>query len=224
MVFLTICDVHYNFIAIDIGEYRSNNDCGVLLNSRMGRKFEQSRFNIPPPEALHVLDGAVPFFLVGDELFRPKEWRMRSFAGKQLINEMRKAFNYKLSGARAIIENTFGILVLRWRIFQKPMEEKPELIEKNVLAAMGLHNYLKQTNDAHYTPAGFADSEDKSAAIIEAQWRRLIDSNLQSVRPIRNSRYAKNTLYLEKSYQISLFKKIVRFLGNVTESEEQGIN
>ena len=48
MVLLAICDAHYNFTAIDIREYGNNNDCGTWLKSRMGKKFEQNRFNIPP--------------------------------------------------------------------------------------------------------------------------------------------------------------------------------
>ena len=122
---------------------------------------------------------------------------MRPFAGKQLTNETRKIFNYRLSRAR-IIKNTFGILVSRWSIFQKPIEGKPELVEKIVLAATALHNYLQQTDHVRYTTAGFVDSEDKSGAIIEGQWRKLIDSNLQSVRPIRNSRYTKNALQIRE--------------------------
>ena len=47
MVLLAICDAHYNFTAIDIGEY-GNNDCGTWLNSRMSKTFEQNCFNIPP--------------------------------------------------------------------------------------------------------------------------------------------------------------------------------
>ena len=34
----------------------------------------------------------------------------------------------------------------------------------------------------------------KSGEIIEGQCRKLIDSNLQSVRPIRNSRFSKDAL------------------------------
>ena len=78
---------------------------------------------------------------------------MHPFAGKQLTDEMRKVFNYMFSRARRIIENTFGILLLRWSIFQKPIEGKPELVENIVLAAMAQHNYLQQTDDAHCTPA-----------------------------------------------------------------------
>ena len=115
-------------IAINIGEYGSNNDCGVLLNSRMGREFQQNCINIPPPETLDGFDETVPFFLV----------------------------------------------------------------------ATAVHNYLQQADNAHYTPLGFVDSEDKSGAIIEGQWRKLIDSNFQNVGPIRNSRYAKNALQIRE--------------------------
>ena len=78
-----------------------------------------------------------------------------------------KIFDYRLSRTRRIIENTFGILVSRWRIFQKSIEGKPELVEKVVFAATALHNYLQQTDNAHYTPAVFVDSENKSGAIKE---------------------------------------------------------
>ena len=54
MVFLAICDTHYNLTVINIGENGSKNDCGVLLNSRMGRKFEQNGFNILPSENITV--------------------------------------------------------------------------------------------------------------------------------------------------------------------------
>ena len=36
MVLLAICDAHYNFTVIDVGEYENKNDCGVFLESRMG--------------------------------------------------------------------------------------------------------------------------------------------------------------------------------------------
>ena len=115
-----------------------------------------------------------------------------------MTDEIRKVFNYRLSRAQRIIGNTFRVLVSRLRIFQKPIEGKPEFVEKNVLAITALYSYL-QTDKPHYTPAGFVDSEDKSGAILEGQWRELIDSsNIQSVRLIRNFRYAKNALQIRE--------------------------
>ena len=140
---------------------------------------------------------------------------------------MRKEFNYRLSTARRIIENTFGILVSRWRIFQKPIEGKSELVEKNLLCSNGTAQLLfEQTDNAHYTLSGFADSEDKSCSIIGCQWRKLIDGNLQGLRLIRNSRYAKNALQIKEVLESkkSLCQKMVQFLGKRTTSEEQEIN
>ena len=73
-------------------------------------------------------------------------------------------------------------------MFQRSVEEKPEIVEKIVLAAGALHNYLQPTDNIHYTPsAGFVDSEDKTDAIMVGQWRKLINSKLQRLRSIRNS-------------------------------------
>ena len=111
---------------------------------------------------------------------------MRPFSGKSLINEKRKIFNYRLSRVRRIIENTFGILVVRWTIFQRPIEGTPERVEKYILAMIALHNYLRQTDNAFYTPAGFVDSVDSTGELVEGNWRNLIDNNLQPIRPVRN--------------------------------------
>lgn len=59
---------------------------------------------------------------------------MRPYPGKDLPYS-KKVFNYRLSRARRIIENTFGILASRWRIFRKPIKGKPENINKIILKA-----------------------------------------------------------------------------------------
>ena len=143
---------------------------------------------------LHDFTKEMPFFLVGDEIFSLKHWLMRPYAGKQLTDETRKHFNYRLSQAWRIIENTFGFLVSRWRIFQKPIESTPERIEKIVLATVALHNYLNQTDNVHYTLVGFIDSEGSPGEIIAGQWRKNITNNLQQICPVRNSRYEGSAL------------------------------
>ena len=102
---------------------------------------------------------------------------MRPFSGNSLINEKRKIFYYRLSRVHRIIEHTFGILVARWRIFQRPIEGTPDQVEKYVLATIALHNYLRQTDNACYTPAGFVDSVDSTSELVKGNWRKLIYNN-----------------------------------------------
>ena len=81
------------------------------------------------------------------------------------------------------------ILVSRWRVFQTPINATPEKVEKIILAAVALHNYLRQTDNANYTPVGFVDSENDSGEITEGQSRSMIDgNNLKPVNRVRNSR------------------------------------
>ena len=83
----------------------------------------------------------------------------------------------------------------RWRIIQRPIKADVKNAEKYyVLACIALHNYLRQTNNSVYTPAGFADSECSSGKIRFGEWRANISeganlsSAVQNVRPIRGSR------------------------------------
>ena len=85
--------------------------------------------------------------------------------------------------------------VARWRVFQTPINATPEKVEKIILAAVALHNYLRQTDNANYTPVGFVDSENDSGEITEGQWHSKIDgNNLKPVNRVRNSRYTNTAL------------------------------
>jgi hypothetical protein len=77
-----------------------------------------------------------------------------------------------LSRARRIVENAFGILSARWRIFQRTIEAKPDNADKIVLATVALHNYLTKTDGSasvavanRYITPGFADYEDNNGIV-----------------------------------------------------------
>ena len=67
IVLMAICDANYCFTYVDVGNYGSNNDSGVLLNSQMGKDFKERKMNIPEPSNLDGFEGGkLPYFLVGD--------------------------------------------------------------------------------------------------------------------------------------------------------------
>ena len=85
--------------------------------------------------------------------------------------EDKAIFNYRLSRARRIIENTFGILAARWRIFRRPILAQPQNAISYTKAAIVLHNYLRTHNSPVYCPPGFVDGEDGSGNVVQGSWR-----------------------------------------------------
>jgi len=86
------------------------------------------------------METTLPFVLLGDEAFPLKENLLRLYPGKNLT-EGQLNFNFRLSRARRVVENAFGILAARFGVFRRPMLVKAELIVK---AATVLHNFLRE--------------------------------------------------------------------------------
>ena len=55
-----------------------------------------------------------------------------------------------------LIENPYGKLVARWRIFNTSIQTSVETAVAIIQSAIYLHNYLLQTNNAAYCLAGCA--------------------------------------------------------------------
>ena len=47
-----------------------------------------------------------------------------------------------------------------------------------------LHNYLKQTDNAGYVPAGFIHSEDSTGNIVDGSWRSVVQNEGSAFQPI----------------------------------------
>ena len=144
----------------------------------MGELFEENEMNLPPSSKISESDDFdFPYFLFGDEIFPLKHWLMRPFPGKNSTEEER-VYNYRHSQACRCIENTFGILSARWRIFQKPNRATLKHVESYTLACLALHDYLRQTKNTGYSPSGFfTDSEDNSGNLIPGEWWPLNNRN-----------------------------------------------
>ena len=75
-------------------------------------------------------------------------------------------------------------------------------VENYTLACLALHNYLRQTDNAMYTPQGFVDSENKDGQIKKGEWRSLRrneENAFVKVNPVRGSRYSTDALQLRKT-------------------------
>ena len=200
MVLLAMCDANYCFTLFNFGNYGSNNDSGVLANSTMGEGFEYGTIKLPNPSQVVGCDyDPLPYFILGDEIFPLKSWLLRPF-GERNLSEEKLIYNYRHSRARRTIENTFGILVARWRIFSRPIRATVENTEKYVLACLALHNYLCKTHNACYNPAGFVDSYSSDGQVVFGDWRKEVpDGCFCDISRVRGSRYTENAIEMRDS-------------------------
>jgi hypothetical protein len=105
----------------------------------------EDTLNLPVPEPLpgvHDPSETVPYYILADDAFALKPWLQKPYSSRHLHMNQR-IFNYRLSRARRVVENAFGILAGRFRCLLTAMPQKPETVTKIVLAACVLHNLLR---------------------------------------------------------------------------------
>ncbi|VDH94097.1 Hypothetical predicted protein [Mytilus galloprovincialis] len=174
----SVCDADYNFTMIDVGCTGRFSDGGIFSNSKIGQRSENEELNIPAPCCLPGTDNTCPYVFVGDEAFPLKQYMMRPYPRTQL-DYTKRIFNYRLSRARRVIENAFGILASRWRIFRRLILATPEKSKEIVKAALSLHNFVKYEErnvpvlQRRYFPPRYVDTDD-NGNIIEGMWRNEI--------------------------------------------------
>lgn len=175
IVLLASCDATYKFTLVDIGQPGRFSDGGIFRESEMGQSMLSGGLDLPPARHLPQTETKLPFVFVADEAFPLLPSLMRPFPRKEL-SMLPRVFNYRLSRARRIIENAFGILVARWRIFRQTIQASEETLEAIVWACVDLHNYLRVSDESElgnrrYCPAGYADQETPLGEVVEGGWR-----------------------------------------------------
>ena len=150
IVLMAVCDAQYCFTLVDIGDNGRHSDGGVLSHSNFGQAMESGSLSIPEPANLPGTTTTLPYIFLGDAAFPLKTYMLRPYPGR-FLEEDRHVFNYCLSQARRVIENTFGILTTKFRIFRRPIIAHPEKVTQITKAACALHNYLKITDLRTYS-------------------------------------------------------------------------
>lgn len=132
---MAVVDAEYNFLYIDVGCNGRVSDGGVFGNCSFQRALDNNELNLPIPKPLPGRQVEVPFVLVADDAFRMQKHLLKPYPGKSLSGRQR-IFNYRLSRARRIVENAFGIMSKRFQIFSRSSKLYAEKTKCTTLACI----------------------------------------------------------------------------------------
>nr|CAI5868073.1 unnamed protein product [Callosobruchus analis] len=139
IVLMGIANSNYEFIMFDVGTNGRVSDGGVINNTCFYKALVEGQLKIPAVNERNNL----PYVFIGDEAFALRKDFLKPYNEREL-NPERSNYNKRLSRARRIIENVFGILANRFRIYHTEIGISVESIETVVMATCVLHNYLRK--------------------------------------------------------------------------------
>lgn len=186
IVLFALVDANYNFLFVDIGCQGRISDGGLFKNTELCKRMQNKSLNLPNQEPLHGRDIPIPYVFVGDKAFPLGENLMKPYTSNHPKGSIKRIFNYRLSRARRVVENAFGIVSSVFRCLRKPLLLQPETAEIIVMAIVHLHNFLRKSASSKniYSPPGTFDFEENDE-IVSGNWRSNEDG-MTSMLPIRN--------------------------------------
>ncbi|GBN34436.1 hypothetical protein AVEN_213974-1 [Araneus ventricosus] len=141
IVLMALVDANLRFIFVDVGTNGRISDGGVCGKCKLKLALDRNTVNIPEVDNLPLTTTKAPYVIVADDAFPLSLNLMKPYPGRGL-NDEERIFNYRLSRARRVSENVFGILAARFQIFKQRIPTSPINATKIVMACCALHNFF----------------------------------------------------------------------------------
>lgn len=186
VVLMALVDANYCFLYTNIGCQGRISDGGVFRNTSLFKKIEENKLMLPPDQPLPSNELPIPYIFVADDAFAFSPRIMKPYSGTFHKGCTERAFNYRLSRARRVVENVFGIMSSVFRVLRKPMLLEPNKVSNIAMTCALLHNFFRKssTSKNKYTPQGTFDIETAETN-IPGSWRQD-QGDLTSLLPLRN--------------------------------------
>lgn len=169
---MALCDADYCITYAHIGSPGRMSDGGVFYECKLSQHMEMGTINFPPDDVITNSDKVLPYVIVGDNAFPLKNNIMVPYPGMHDKGSLKRVYNYRLSRARRMIENVFGIMASVFRIFRTPIMLNPGRTNVLVQTCVLLHNFLRRSKTSRnsYTPTGAFDIEEEGN-FVAGTWR-----------------------------------------------------
>ena len=150
VLMFVIVDANYEIMYIHAGTNGRVADPTVFRQSKFFKLMTQGKLNLPPPTSLPSSTKATPFVYLGDSALAISTKIMKPYPHNVATYEQ-KVFNYRLSRARRVVENVFGILASRFRFYHTSLNMSLDSVDAIVLASCVLHNFLVRNSGGYFT-------------------------------------------------------------------------
>ena len=223
IILLALVDANYCITYFDVGTNGRAGDASVFRESSLGKRLERNELGIPGPRPLPSSNDPLPFFIVGDDAFPLKPYLLKPYPAKKIGDmadleqerRMERIFNYRLSRARRISENVFGILAARFGVFRTPIHLSPDNAVIVTKACLALHNFCQRQKDKNFVPPSLIDNEDPvSHIMVPGEWRRNTNNHLANIVQQSGNRNAANARWVRDK-----LKEYVNGVGKVPWQE-----
>ena len=140
---------------------------------------------------MNGIDSPLPYVFIGDEAFPLMPNLMKPFPQKN-ITRPKKIFNYRLSRARRVVENAFGIMANRFRVLLTPIAVSVENVDGIILACTVLHNFLRRKSPSYILPQNVDSENLDNGSVTGGDWRnvsqRMVGLNVARQSTTQNAR------------------------------------
>ena len=181
VILLAVVTSDYKFLWIDVSGKGSSSDAHIYNASELREGLQNNDFvGFPRPDPLPGDTEDIPYFLVGDDAFALRTYMMKPYGNRDLTRKQR-LFNYRLSRARRVVENAFGILANRFQVLLSTMLHEADTVRIIVKACVLLHNLMRTRYPVLQNK--LVDTERANGDLVPGAWRE--GRNLEDTRPER---------------------------------------
>lgn len=206
LVLMAIVNAKYQFVYIYVSMNGRISDGGVLQNTVFFEKLENNELYIPSSETLTGTNRNFPYVFVAADAFPLRADMIKPFRQADLLSQERKILNFRLSRARRVVENAFGIMASRFRIFYTHINLEPKSIDKVVKASCALHNCLIEHSKNSYAPHECFYRENSENRTKSSERYNIQNSTMENLER-RNSGNTLNTAKIVRENFMNYFNQ-----------------
>jgi hypothetical protein len=147
---MVVCDFNMRFTFVVTGWPGSAHDTHIWRDTLL--KKYKDEFPHPPQGKYYLVDSGYPNRKGYLAPYKGQRYHIPEFQnGSQTIG-FKELFNHAHSSLRNVIERSFGVSKMKWRILLNVPSYSMEKQTKIIIACMALHNFIRDSNlsDVHF--------------------------------------------------------------------------